>query len=76
MPKKHRKWKISSRNAKIVGEPLKCLREAEIDYIVRELEKTSWRIDGPKGAALILKINPSALASAGVRRGIQKPRNS
>ena len=41
--------------------PLKSLQEIETDHIIRVLEETNWRIDGPKGAALILDMNPSTL---------------
>jgi transcriptional regulator with GAF, ATPase, and Fis domain len=45
------------------SEILKSLQEIEISHIVRVLEKTNGRIDGPKGAAMILKVNPSTLRS-------------
>ncbi len=45
------------------GEPLKNLQEIEREHIIRVLEKTSWRIAGPKGAAAILELNPSTLRS-------------
>ncbi|MDZ7579671.1 MAG: helix-turn-helix domain-containing protein [Deltaproteobacteria bacterium] len=35
----------------------------ETDHIMRALEKTNWRIDGSKGAAVILEVNPSTLRS-------------
>ncbi|MGB7947603.1 MAG: sigma 54-interacting transcriptional regulator, partial [Candidatus Binatia bacterium] len=37
------------------------LDEAERDHILRALELTGWRIEGPKGAAAILKVHPSTL---------------
>jgi transcriptional regulator with GAF, ATPase, and Fis domain len=36
-------------------------------------EETSRRIDGPKGAALILDMNPSTLCSRMRKLGIKKP---
>jgi transcriptional regulator with GAF, ATPase, and Fis domain len=45
------------------SENMKSLQEIETSHIVRVLEKTNWRIDGPKGAAMILKVNPSTLRS-------------
>ena len=40
---------------------------------MRVLEQTNWRIDGPKGAALILDMHPSTLRSRLSKLGIQKP---
>ncbi len=37
------------------------LEEVETNHIVKTLEKTNGRVDGPKGAALILGLNPSTL---------------
>jgi transcriptional regulator with GAF, ATPase, and Fis domain len=31
------------------------------DYILRTLQETGWRIEGPRGAAKILEINPNTL---------------
>jgi PAS domain S-box-containing protein len=45
-----------------VPEPkVSSLDEAEREHILRALEATGWRIEGPKGAAAILKIHPSTL---------------
>ena len=60
-----------SRNPK--PSPLKSLQAIEKDHILRVLQFTSWRIDGPKGAALILDLNPSTLRSRMRKLGIQKP---
>ena len=45
------------------NEPItvSTLNEAERDHILRALEATGWRINGPKGAAAILKLHPSTL---------------
>jgi PAS domain S-box-containing protein len=53
--------------------PLKSLQEIEKDYIIRVLEESNWRIDGPQGAALILDMNPSTLRSRLRKLGIKKP---
>jgi formate hydrogenlyase transcriptional activator len=37
------------------------LESIEKQHILKVLEATEWRISGPKGAANILKINPSTL---------------
>jgi transcriptional regulator with GAF, ATPase, and Fis domain len=49
------------------------LREYERQYIVRVLEKTLWRVEGPKGAARILDMNPDTLRSRMRKLGIKKP---
>jgi transcriptional regulator with GAF, ATPase, and Fis domain len=48
------------------------LQEVETAHILRVLEQTNWRIDGPKGAAAILKINTSTLRSRMLKLGIKK----
>ncbi len=53
-------------------EALKSLQEIETEYILRVLQRTNQRIDGPKGAAAILKINPSTLRSRIRKLGIKK----
>jgi chemotaxis protein methyltransferase CheR len=52
---------------------LSTLQEIEVNHITRVLEQTDWRIDGPKGAAKILDINPSTLRSRMRKLGIKKP---
>jgi transcriptional regulator with GAF, ATPase, and Fis domain len=39
---------------------------------VRVLEQTKWRIEGPKGAALILGLHPSTVRSRMLKLGIRK----
>jgi transcriptional regulator with GAF, ATPase, and Fis domain len=58
------------------SETLKSLKEIETSHIVRVLEKTNWRIDGSKGAAMILKVNPSTLRSRMRKLGINKPKSA
>jgi PAS domain S-box-containing protein len=53
--------------------PLKSLQEVEKEHILRVLRFTNWRIDGAKGAALILDMNPSTLRSRMRKLEIQKP---
>ena len=45
------------------GDELSSLSELERSHIVAALKKPNWRIDGPKGAARILNLNPSTLRS-------------
>ncbi|WP_052813093.1 sigma 54-interacting transcriptional regulator [Desulfonatronum thioautotrophicum] len=51
---------------------LLSLQEVERGHILRVLEQTNQRIDGPKGAAAILNINPSTLRSRMLKLGIKK----
>jgi PAS domain S-box-containing protein len=50
------------------------LEEVERDYIIRTLEGTGWRIEGPYGAAKILGLNPSTLRTRMAKLGIQRGR--
>ena len=54
-------------------EPLKDLAAIERKHILRVLQKTGWRIEGPSGAALILKLHPSTLRSRIKKLGIRRP---
>ena len=51
----------------------KTLDEIEKEYIVRILRNTGWRINGHRGAARILGLNPSTLRTRMTKLGIQKP---
>jgi chemotaxis protein methyltransferase CheR len=48
------------------------LEENEINYILEVLEKTRWKISGPKSASEILQINPSSLRSRMLKLGIKR----
>lgn len=50
----------------------KTLQEMEKEYITRILDNTGWRIEGHKGAARILGLNPSTLRTRMIKLGIQK----
>lgn len=52
---------------------LASLEEVERNHIQNALEITDWRVSGPKGAARILKMNPSTLRSRIKKLGILKP---
>ena len=41
--------------------PLVTLADSERDHITKALQKTAWRIKGPKGAAALLGLKPSTL---------------
>ncbi|SMD11822.1 Transcriptional regulator containing GAF, AAA-type ATPase, and DNA-binding Fis domains [Desulfocicer vacuolatum DSM 3385] len=51
----------------------KTLLEIERDHILKILEETYWRIEGKKGAAVILGLNPSTLRSRMRKLKISKP---
>jgi transcriptional regulator with GAF, ATPase, and Fis domain len=55
-----------------VASPNSTLEEMERAYIIRVLENTGWRIEGEKGAARILGINPSTLRTRMTKLRIQK----
>jgi chemotaxis protein methyltransferase CheR len=61
-------------SAEELSSPTKTLEEMERDYIIRILEDRSWRIEGRKGAARLLGLNPSTLRTRMARLGIQKPK--
>ena len=52
------------------------LDEVGRNYILQILEQTRWRIEGPKGAAAILGLNPSTLRSRMLKLGIRRPGRS
>jgi len=54
-------------------EPLKELAAMEREHIHRVLQKTRWKIDGPGGAAALLKLNPSTLRFRLKKLGIKRP---
>ena len=49
------------------------LEEVERCHILQMLEQTHWRIEGQRGAAVRLGINPSTLRSRMRKLGIKKP---
>jgi formate hydrogenlyase transcriptional activator len=64
------------RSSKSVGandKPLKDLASAEREHILQVLRETGWRIDGPSGAAAILKLHPSTLRFRIKKLGIRRP---
>jgi len=46
------------------------LAEVEKHHICKVLEKTNWRIDGPKGAAILLGLHPNTLRGRMAKLGI------
>jgi formate hydrogenlyase transcriptional activator len=49
-----------------------ALDEVSRRHIVAVLQQTGWRIDGPRGAARLLKVHPSTLRSRMQKLGIQR----
>ena len=64
---------LPCRPQKEMPNHLRTLQEIEMEQITRTLEHTDWRIEGPKGAAKILNMNPSTLRSRMRKLGIKKP---
>jgi transcriptional regulator with GAF, ATPase, and Fis domain len=50
----------------------KALAELERDHILQALEKAGWRIEGKKGAAAMLGLNPSTLRGRMRKDGIRR----
>jgi transcriptional regulator with GAF, ATPase, and Fis domain len=50
----------------------KALVDIERDHIYQALEKTGWRIEGKKGAAEMLGLNPSTLRGRMRKDGIRR----
>ena len=50
----------------------KALVELQRDHILQALEKTGWRIEGEKGAAAMLGLNPSTLRGRMRKDGIRR----
>jgi PAS domain S-box-containing protein len=50
----------------------KALADFERDHIYQVLEKTGWRIEGKKGAAAMLGLNPSTLRGRMRKGGIRR----
>jgi PAS domain S-box-containing protein len=51
----------------------KDLAGVERDHILKTLEETGWRIEGPEGAARLLAMNPSTLRARIRKLGIKRP---
>jgi formate hydrogenlyase transcriptional activator len=48
------------------------LEELERGHILQVLQQTQWRVEGPKGAAAVLGLNPSTLRSRMHKLGIRR----
>lgn len=54
---------------------LKSLEEIERNHILQVLAEANWVIDGPKGAASILKLKPNTLRSRLQKLNLRRPGN-
>ena len=50
----------------------RTLAELQRSHILQVMQQTGWRVEGPKGAARILGLNPSTLRSRLLKLGIRK----
>jgi len=53
----------------------RSLADNEKGHILAVLRQTNWRIEGPNGAAAILKLNPSTLRSRMKKLGVERSRD-
>lgn len=51
----------------------KALAEAQREHILKALQQTGWRIEGPQGAAQILDLHPNTLRARMKKLGIRRP---
>ncbi len=61
------------RNTSPPTTPTGTLKDVERHHILQVLEQTRWRIEGQRGAAIRLGLNPSTLRSRMRKLGIEKP---
>ena len=59
--------------ASLESLPSQSLEDAERFHVERVLTSTNWVVEGPKGAARILEMNPSTLRSLMKRLGVRRP---
>jgi transcriptional regulator with GAF, ATPase, and Fis domain len=55
------------------AEDAQTLEDVERGHIINVLEDSGWVIDGKRGAAAVLNINPNTLRSRMKKLGIKKP---
>jgi transcriptional regulator with GAF, ATPase, and Fis domain len=54
------------------GQDVQALTDLERDHILQVLQKTGWRIEGEKGAAILLGLNPSTLRARMRKYGLRR----
>ncbi|HSE30865.1 MAG TPA: sigma 54-interacting transcriptional regulator [Pyrinomonadaceae bacterium] len=61
-------------DALISNSDAETLAQSEYNLILRTLKKVHWRIEGPSGAADLLRVHPSTLRSRMKKLGISRPK--
>lgn len=56
--------------------PAAEMKRRESDNILAALQQAGWKVYGPGGAAELLELKPTTLASQIKKFGIQKPRGA
>ncbi|MEM9364300.1 MAG: sigma 54-interacting transcriptional regulator, partial [Bacteroidota bacterium] len=65
-------WIPATNGVSELKEDFKSFEAMQRDYIVKVLDKTNWRVSGPKGAAVILGMKDKTLFAKMKRLGIEK----
>ena len=60
------------RTAKAPAPEVQVLSELEHDHILQVLQQTSWRVEGKRGAAVLLGMNPSTLRARMRKFGLSR----
>jgi formate hydrogenlyase transcriptional activator len=65
---------LSRETAEVIESPPRkvTLEELERSHILQVLQQTRWRVEGPRGAAAILGLNPSTLRSRMQKLGLRR----
>ena len=66
------KWMPMTNGVSDLKEDFKSFEAMQRDYIIKVLNKTNWRVSGPKGAAAILDMKDKTLFAKMKRLGIEK----
>jgi formate hydrogenlyase transcriptional activator len=66
------RFENSLKTGELEAQDGKALVDIERDYIFQALKKTGWRIEGKKGAAAMLGLNPSTLRGRMRKDGIRR----
>ena len=66
------RFKNSPQTVEQDAQDFKALVDLEREHILQALEKTGWRIEGEKGAAAMLGLNPSTLRGRMRKEGIRR----
>ena len=53
--------------------PLRSFAQIQREGILHALERTDWRVSGPRGAAAALGLKPTTLESKMKKLGIRRP---